>query len=468
MKQRSIFILLTLLNLTALKAEISFTQHNLTTSFTKATTVDVFDADNDGDKDIFGGAYGSGEISWWENSGSQNFLTKHLLKSGLKSVRHLRVADLDGDNQPDLAVTQFDSSRVTIFYSINQNPATEIVLDANLIGAHTIDIVDFDHDSDLDLLISTSNISDNGSGEIVWYQNNGNRNYTRQSLWQQYKQVTFVEAVDINNDNHFDLLTCDESSGKVAYLLNSGNNLTFTEQIVDNSFSFAHTFLARDLDRDGDLDILGAACQSSQIAWWENSGNFNFSRHSLGTVNGALWLEMADFDLDGDNDLIAGGMTTYFPSWLKNNGSQNFTKIDLGTGNPFTGTFQIIPADLDNDGDFDLVGAAWYGNKIAWWDNNAVTGIEDDKLKKDTGLLESYPNPFNPQTTLSFTLEQDQFVQLDVYNVRGELVANLNKGILTAGQHSINFDASHLESGIYFCRLTSPQKVFSRKITLLK
>ena len=83
-------------------------------------------------------------------------------------------------------------------------------------------------------------------------------------------------------------------------------------------------------------------------------------------------------------------------------------------------------------------------------------------------LSQNYPNPFNPSTTIRFTLPQSGNIKLNVYNLLGELVAELVDGFKQAGIHTINFNASELESGMYIYRLETPKNSFSRKMILLK
>ena len=68
-------------------------------------------------------------------------------------------------------------------------------------------------------------------------------------------------------------------------------------------------------------------------------------------------------------------------------------------------------------------------------------------------LAQNYPNPFNPSTHINFSLGADSKVTLTVFDILGQKVATLINGSLAAGSHEINFNASNLNSGIYFYRI---------------
>ena len=93
---------------------------------------------------------------------------------------------------------------------------------------------------------------------------------------------------------------------------------------------------------------------------------------------------------------------------------------------------------------------------------------EVSPLPIEFSLEQNYPNPFNPATSIRFGLPSTRYARLEVFNTLGESVAILVDGETTAGTHSVRFDASKLVSGIYFYRLTTPDGVISRKLTLLK
>jgi Domain of unknown function (DUF5050)/Secretion system C-terminal sorting domain len=84
-------------------------------------------------------------------------------------------------------------------------------------------------------------------------------------------------------------------------------------------------------------------------------------------------------------------------------------------------------------------------------------------------LSQNYPDPFNPSTTIQFTVPSDGRGTLRVYNSLGQEVVTLFDGVVTAGDyHQIKFDGSNLASGIYFARLEFNGQMEVKKMTLLK
>nr|MBC8277020.1 T9SS type A sorting domain-containing protein [FCB group bacterium] len=83
-------------------------------------------------------------------------------------------------------------------------------------------------------------------------------------------------------------------------------------------------------------------------------------------------------------------------------------------------------------------------------------------------LYPAYPNPFNPSTTLSFSLPTAGEVALNVYNIQGREVAKLIDGFQPAGSHQVTFDAKNLTSGVYFVRLEAGDFSQTEKLLLIK
>jgi hypothetical protein len=100
--------------------------------------------------------------------------------------------------------------------------------------------------------------------------------------------------------------------------------------------------------------------------------------------------------------------------------------------------------------------------------NNGVSVDRDADLASEYVLSQNYPNPFNPSTTISFNLPQSGNVTLTVYNVLGQQVATLVNGALSAGTHSVPFDASRLASGVYVYELRAGSFVQQKRMMLVK
>lgn len=83
-------------------------------------------------------------------------------------------------------------------------------------------------------------------------------------------------------------------------------------------------------------------------------------------------------------------------------------------------------------------------------------------------LDQNYPNPFNPTTNISYQLPAASDVRLEVFDIIGRRVALLIDGPVQSGRHTVQFNASHLASGVYLYRLTTPGEVRIRKMTLIK
>jgi hypothetical protein len=113
----------------------------------------------------------------------------------------------------------------------------------------------------------------------------------------------------------------------------------------------------------------------------------------------------------------------------------------------------------------------WANSLISTWSD-----LDDQELPQPAGLTlyQNCPNPFNPQTTISFSLSTEQKIDLNIYNIRGQLVASLYQdALLPAGEHSVLWNAKDasgrdLCSGVYLIRLSDGEKNSVRKMLLSK
>jgi hypothetical protein len=130
-----------------------------------------------------------------------------------------------------------------------------------------------------------------------------------------------------------------------------------------------------------------------------------------------------------------------------------------------------INGNLSSDVDLTLA----HFDDLGWVD--IVSGVEDDgvptPVTAELTVLPSYPNPFNPSTTIRYELSNDQEVRLAVYDVQGRLVRSLVDGVETAGVHKVAWkgidnQGAPVASGIYFVRLSGEGQIATGKIVLAK
>lgn len=116
----------------------------------------------------------------------------------------------------------------------------------------------------------------------------------------------------------------------------------------------------------------------------------------------------------------------------------------------------------------EVLASLWY---TAWVDAGLIVlSAEPPTATKPSEfhLQQNFPNPFNPTTTISYTLPVGGTVFLGVFSVDGREVATLVRGNQSAGMHQVAFDASHLASGMYLYRLQLGSFEQTKKLLLLK
>ncbi|GAB6282848.1 MAG: hypothetical protein STSR0008_15980 [Ignavibacterium sp.] len=199
-----------------------------------------------------------------------------------------------------------------------------------------------------------------------------------------------------------------------------------------------------------------AGC-TNNIDTASSTGTFNPTEWFTTTMNGRTFVSNSEVMLYRSFDLLN-------PDFLPMSGSPVLT----GAGTP------------PNDGFFDptanFVGAF---NDTDWtagwanWNPSNITSIREDKIPTGINptsfeLNQNFPNPFNPTTTIRFSLPEAGFVKLIVYNILGEEVKTLVDGFRNVGTYNVQWNASNLASGIYIYRLQTEKFVEMKKMILMK
>jgi hypothetical protein len=132
----------------------------------------------------------------------------------------------------------------------------------------------------------------------------------------------------------------------------------------------------------------------------------------------------------------------------------------------------VYLAGLGAGNAIQVTGNTAYNNPIMYYAftiPDVPTGVNDaNQVVRSFNLSQNYPNPFNPSTKINYSLAEKSNVSLKVYDMLGREVANLVNATQEAGNHSVNFNASKLASGMYVYTLKSGNNVMSKKLMLLK
>jgi hypothetical protein len=261
-----------------------------------------------------------------------------------------------------------------IFISFSTFSQTSFVIhtiDPDFDGAASVFASDINGDSHLDVLSAAAY-----DGMIAWYESDGNMSpgFTKHIVDDTFDNGLFVYADTINGDTLPDILGASWDGHEIALWIQDGNNpIGWNKQIIDDAFAGAHEVKAADIDGDGHLDVVAAGAENHQIAWWHNSGedSITWTKHIIrNNAYGARSVFPVDIDFDGDMDILAAVFSSDDMLLFVNDGENpvHFDEVTIDAN--FDGAHWVHAQDMDNDGDLDVLGAAYMCADIAIWYND--------------------------------------------------------------------------------------------------
>lgn len=150
----------------------------------------------------------------------------------------------------------------------------------------------------------------------------------------------------------------------------------------------------------------------------------------------------------------------------------NYNPIDLNKGIDLTNI--TIPRQKLKSNSQYFYRVRYRDHNLKWsdWSNsvqfNTPTKVNNKEIPTSIELNQNFPNPFNPQTTISYQLPFSSKVTLKFYNMLGEEISTLVNEMQPAGYHSIFFDGSNLPTGVYYYKMQVGNFVKAKKCILLK
>ncbi|WP_436514593.1 FG-GAP-like repeat-containing protein [Ekhidna sp. To15] len=352
----------------------TFIANIISSSADGVSSVYAADIDGDGDMDVLSASQYNDRITWFENDGNglNPTFTTHDISTTANGAFDVYAADVDGDGDMDVLSASLIDDRIAWYENDGNESFTTHDISTTADGVRGVYAADIDGDGDMDVL-SASFIDD----RIAWYENDGNESFITHDISTTADAASSVYAADIDGDGDMDVLSASQTDDRITWFENDGNGLnpTFTTHDISTTANGAFDVYAADVDGDGDMDVLSASLGDDRIAWYENDGSESFTTHDISTTaDGAYSVHAVDVDGDGDMDVLSASQYNDRITWFENDGNglnPTFTTHDIST--TANGAFDVYAADVDGDGDMDVLSASFYSDRIDWYKNADVT-----------------------------------------------------------------------------------------------
>ena len=477
------------------------------------------DFDNDGALDIAVVSYdASYTLSILRNDGAGKFQLAHTYNLG-NYIQRVEAGDVNNDGYNDLVVSVNGNGSGTTLAVLKNDGNGAFTRGADInIGYPTtfLKLADLDGDGDLDVVVSET------SSQLVIALNDGQGAFSK-SVGYPISQYYDLSIADLNGDGKLDVLTGDigstfsiwKNQDLIAYYPFNGNAKDSSANGNDGTVDGA----ALTSDRFGNtgtaysFDGVGNYIEIADSASLHVNGDITTSIWVKGTLPG---VPIAKYDAANDAgwsiQLRPGGGADFgVRDHSGSYKSSGVTPIFDGTWHMLVGQRKGTALKIFLDGVLsrqDTVGSSGsivnslsmtIGTQNDSHTNNFWTGSIDDiriynralsdsevnLLYRERGwptgvdvhgstlpakylLSQNYPNPFNPSTTIEYQLSEQSFVTLRIYDVLGREVEMLVNERRNAGVYSVQLDASALPTGVYFYRLQAGDFTQTRKLLLLK
>ena len=231
---------------------------------------------------------------------------------------------------------------------------------------------------------------------------------------------------------------------------------------------------------NGSDQRFGYATSTDGVSWTKHDGNPIMGRGVSGSwdsvwmasprvlMNGSLY-EMMYSAFDGSNVRIGYATSEDGLAWTK---FDENPILNQGSSGTWDSKFMFLGTVILTDSNYEM----WYAgfNSSSWRIGYATSVLGQVSVRPSKNPIETFrlsqnfPNPFNPETKIEYTLAKRGKVILTIYNLHAGQVARFEIGEQNAGNYEITWNASGMASGIYFYRLQAGNFVQTRKMVLLK
>jgi hypothetical protein len=214
-----------------------------------------------------------------------------------------------------------------------------------------------------------------GADDVTWWENvdGSGTNWVEHTVDGDFDYASSVYCADVDGDGHMDVLASAMIAGDITWWENvDGSGTSWAEHTVDGDFGWATSVYTSDINGDGHMDVLGASTNQDDITWWENvdGSGTGWVEHVVdGDFDGARSVSSADINGDGDMDVLgAAGIADDITWWENVNGSGN-SWVKQTVDGDFAYATSVHTSDINGDGFMDVLGTACDADDITWWEN---------------------------------------------------------------------------------------------------
>ncbi len=350
------FLLTLLLASPAMPRPLPFLDGASVGNLVTAEAVAAGDLDGDGDLDLAAAGPSVDRVVWFEDTGAG--FTRHVITNAFDEPVDLALGDLDCDGDLDVVVAARGADSVVWLRNdggLGTWPLGDTISSAADEVA-SVAVADLTGDGDLDVVAAVP-----GTGEILRWR----RGDCTGTVWTVATVASglggpaAVALGDVNDDGRVDAAAALTDDDEVAWFRNDGG--TWTQITIDAAFDGPVAVAVGDVNGDGRLDVAAAGGGGGEVAWWGRVGG-PWVKTSIGLVPAAVEASLADLDRDGDLDLLsASGSPTEPVRWWDNGAGDGSAwssqSLDASPGTPRG----LAAFDHGGDGDLDVVSAAAVG-----------------------------------------------------------------------------------------------------------
>ncbi len=439
----------------------------------RAVFVKSADIDRDGWTDIVAGGW------WYRNPGDDGGVwSRHIIGTPLHNAAIVHDFDRDGDD--DILGTRGQGSvaNAEFVWARNDGAGQFDILDN--IEAGTGDFLQgavvgrLGYGSDAESLLESVVLSWHGADQGIQILTVPDDPAAETWPVMTISAYTLNEELDLGDiDRDGDL---DISLG-TAWLENAGGNWIVREMVSGAGAPDRHRLV--DLNRDGRLDMIVGFEEISvpgPVVWYEQPVVMTqpWVEHAVAELTGPMSLDVADMDHDGDLDVVVGEHNGKQPETaglyvLENTGGEIWVPHLVHRGDEHHDGAQVV--DIDGDGDLDIVSIGWFHDDVVLYENLAVNTRGGLPIASNFSIS---PNPFNSRCTIRLVVALDHEYDVTVYDWHGRLVNDLlTGGYLTSGTHIFTWDGTDrngvaCSSGTYFVQVSGPFLQEIKKVVFAK